>query len=166
MCSCQAGKVNGVETTEWGPHYWKTLHKLSLKAGTLADPNSQAEETRDWIHIFKETAKAIPCEECRSHYKEWLLANPISGFKDLPYSQKGNWVRDWWWRLHADVNRRLGKSNIEFSELATVYATIFVRFEVATIDKYIKQATIASQVRLMDFKEWKKAIIMLNSLYY
>jgi hypothetical protein len=64
------------------------------------------------------------------------------------------------------VDRRLGKPSIDFSELATVYATVFVRFEVATIDKYIKQATIASQVRLMDFKEWKKAIIMLNSLYY
>jgi len=166
MCSCQAGKVNGVETTEWGPHYWKTLHKLSLKAGTLADPNSQAEEVRAWIHIFKETAKAIPCEECRLHYKEWLLANPTGKFKDLPYSEKGDYVRDWWWRLHGDVDRRLGKPSIEFSELTTIYASVFVRFEVATIDKYIKTAAVASQIRLFDFKEWKKAIIMLNSLYY
>jgi hypothetical protein len=139
---------------------------LSLKAGTLADPNSQAEEVRAWIHIFKETAKAIPCEECRTHYKEWLLANPIGGFKEMSYALKGDWVRNWWWRLHGDVDRRLGKPSIEFSELSSVYATVFVRFEISTIDKFIKQATIASQVRIMDFKEWKKAIIMLNSLYY
>ena len=166
MCSCQAGKVNGVETNEWGPHYWKAIHKLSLRAGTLTDVNSQAEEMRSWTHIFKETAKAIPCEDCRKHYAAWILANPISPLKELPYSQKGEWIRDWWWRLHGDVDARLGKPSILFSELGTIFSGVFVRFEIATIDKYIKKATVASQIKLFDFKEWKRAVVILNSLYY
>ena len=166
MCSCQAGKIQGVETTEWGPHYWKTLHKLSLRAGSLTSVNSQAEEMRSWLHILKETEKAVPCEDCRKHYKTWILANPLKPLVDTPYIQTGDWIRYWLWRLHSDVNQRLGKPNLDFSELAATYASVFVRFEVATIDKYIRVATVASQIKLLDFKEWKKHIIMLNSLYY
>jgi hypothetical protein len=166
MCSCQAGKVKGVETEEWGPHYWKLLHKLSLKAGTLTDSNFQAEEMRLWVRIFRETGKAIPCEDCRNHYKDWLLAHPIKPFQDLPYLEKGDWIRNWWWALHSDVNRRTQKSNIDFSELAETYASVFTRFEIATIEKYNGKACLASQVKLFDFKEWKKSIIILNSFYY
>jgi hypothetical protein len=64
------------------------------------------------------------------------------------------------------VNRRLGKPNLDFSELTATYSAVFVRFEIATIDKYIRAATVASQIKLLDFKEWKKHIIMLNSMYY
>jgi len=166
MCSCQAGKIQGVETTEWGPHYWKTLHKLSLRAGTLTLANSQAEEMRSWLHILKETEKAVPCEDCRKHYKAWILANPLKSLVDSPYTKKGDWIRYWKWRLHSYVNQRLGKPNLDFSELTVTYKDVFVRFELATIDKYIRIATVASQIKLLDFKEWKKHVVMLNSMYY
>jgi Erv1 / Alr family len=165
MCSCKQGKIQGVETTEWGPHFWSVLHSTSLKAGT-AVLRAQAEETRTWTRVFETTGHAIPCPECRTHYKEWILTHPFKNMHTLPYGERGDWIRHWWYDLHADVNRRLGKENLDYADLACRYKDVNFRFEMATINKYMNIATHADQVKIMEYISWKKHMTILNSLYY
>ena len=164
MCGCSKDKVKGIETTQWGPHFWRLLHFFSLKAGS-APPSIQAEELRIWTKLFTLTGKAIPCEECRKHYAEYLEAHPVN-FKGMPYSSVGSFIQNWWFNLHNEINVLNDKPIFDFADLQSTYAGVSVLFELATITNYITKATAASQVKISDYKAWKTEILMLNSRYY
>jgi hypothetical protein len=164
MCGCSKDKIKGIETTEWGPHFWRILHFFSLKAGT-SPPAVHAEELRIWTRIFHLTGKAIPCEECRKHYNEWLVAHPVI-FKGMPYASVGSFVQNWWFAIHNNINVLNDKPVFDFELLQSTYSGVNVLFELATITNYINKAAAASQVKISDYKAWKSEILVLNSRYY
>ena len=60
----------------------------------------------DWLLVNLETI--VPCVECRLHIEEYKRVNGLPG--DL--SDVGRWT----WSFHEAVNKRLGKSGVEFSD--------------------------------------------------
>lgn len=167
MCSCKGSIILGVETTEWGPHYWNVLHFLSLKAGT-AQPRARDEEQRTWIRIIQKTGLAIPCADCRAHYKDWLLRNPVKTLETLGYEEKGEWIRLFFYNLHSEINIKKGNdsANIPYESVLIQYKTVNLLQEMATVSKYVDRATHSGQLKIMDFKDWKRQCITVNSLYY
>jgi hypothetical protein len=165
MCSCKGEIVLGVDTDEWGPVFWRTLHSLSLLAGK-AQPRAQDEETRTWIKVLTFTGLSIPCPDCRAHYKEWILTRQPKLLLSIPYSERGEWVRHWLYDIHTDINLRLGKVNLSFDDLEVTFKEVNVFREIATIEKYILRASRANQVKLTDFLSWKNYCVILKSLYY
>jgi hypothetical protein len=167
MCSCK-GKIDlGIETTEWGPHYWNALHYLSLKAGT-SSPSRQAEEVRTWPRVLKLLAGALPCPECRAHYSDFLVTRPIKAYEIIGYEHKGLWIRDFFYDLHTDVNRRKDRLlvNLPKEELIAKYSGVSFLAEMATITKFFERASPAGQIKGTGIQEWKKQMLILNSVFY
>jgi hypothetical protein len=78
-----------VETKKWGPFMWTVLHVLSLRAPAAA-----------WANIPTALDGALPCPDCRTHFHDWVVAQPLTAVGDGP--------RDWVAALHNSVNTRLG----------------------------------------------------------
>ena len=167
MCSCNPEKVNYPQNYEWGPRIWNVLHGLSLRAATASMEMMKADEMRAWEKVLVTTGPMLPCEDCRDHYSQWLLDNPIKPFTSLPYFEKGEWIRLWLYNLHSNVNRRLGKQNMYISELRDTYSRINVGDELKSLDGLITRALkVGGGTSLLKYKEWLKHVGMLRSIYY
>ena len=80
-----------IDTSVWGPSMWIVLHVLSLRAPAAA-----------WAGIPAALDGALPCPDCRTHFHEWVAAQPLTAVGDGP--------RDWVAALHNSVNDRLGRA--------------------------------------------------------
>lgn len=166
MCNCNPEKVDYPLNAEWGPRVWTVLHGLSLRAGTTAIPMMRDDEMRAWEKVIVTTGPMLPCEECRNHYAAWLQDHPVKPFTQLAYSEKGEWIRKWFYDLHASVNRRIQKPNLDYSELRNRYASAQVGEELRTLEALVIRALkVGGGTSLLKYKEWLKHIAMLRSLY-
>ena len=166
MCNCNPEKVDYPLNREWGPRVWTILHGLSLRAGTNQITMLRDDEMRAWEKVVTTTGPMLPCDECRGHYATWLQEHPVKPLSLLAYSEKGDWIRRWFYDLHASVNRRLGKSNLEYGELRTRYATANIAEELRILDGLITRAVkVGGGTSLLKYKEWLKHISMLRSFY-
>jgi hypothetical protein len=166
MCNCNPEKVDYPQNYEWGPRVWNVLHSLSLRAGTVTLDTMKADEMRAWEKVLTTTGLMLPCDQCRDHYAQWLMDNPVKPLTTLPYTEKGEWIRLWLYNLHSSVNRRLGKKNLSYSELPGQYRGINVTEELRTLDTLITRALkVGGGTSLLKYKEWLKHIGMVRSVY-
>lgn len=84
------------DTTVWGANLWKVLHTLSVYA-----EQSQMET------LVKLLVEHIPCTVCKQHFTAYVQATPFDS------SVK------WFFTLHNDINRRLGKPEFPEDGLVT-----------------------------------------------
>jgi hypothetical protein len=91
-----------VDTRTWGPHMWIVLHVLSLRAPPAA-----------WANIPAALDGALPCPDCRTHFHDWVVAQPLTASGDGP--------RDWVAALHNSVNERLGLAAWTIDEMLALY---------------------------------------------
>ncbi len=167
MCSCNPEKVDYPLNTEWGPRVWSILHTLSLRAGSVTMALTKDDEMRAWANVLTATGPMLPCEECRGHYANWLLSHPVKPFTLLPYTEKGEYIRRFFYDLHANVNQRLGKPNLTYSELQATYSSRNVQNDLRGLDELITRALkVGGGTSLLKYKEWLKHIAMLRSVYY
>lgn len=95
----------------WGRHFWFTMHTVALFYPDFptADDMSHAR------NFFLSLQGLIPCGACAYHYQKLLLAHPL---EDALQSKME--LSRWVWRLHNEVNARLGKSVIAFDDYMTI----------------------------------------------
>lgn len=167
MCNCNPEKVDYPQNYEWGPRIWNVLHGLSLRAGTNQIAMMREDEMRTWEKIITSTGPMLPCEDCRGHYAAWLLAHPVKPLSLMGYSEKGEWIRRWFYDLHTSVNQRLQKPSLEYDQLRSQYATVTISEELKTLDALIVRALKVGGggTSLLKYKEWLKHISMVRSFY-
>lgn len=166
MCNCNPEKVDYPQNYEWGPRVWNVLHGLSLRAGTNQITMLREDEMRTWEKIITSTGPMLPCEECRGHYASWLAAHPVKPLSTMGYSEKGEWIRRWFYDLHTNVNQRLKKPNLEYDQLRARYNGVNISEEMKTLEALIIRALkVGGGTSLLKYKEWLKHISMVRSFY-
>lgn len=167
-CSCKEARIYVPEGDEWGPKIWLLIHTLSLRSGKQENPLTQRDEITAWIQIIKKTGKILPCPDCKGHYTNWLgqYNDSLKQLNTLTYDAQINYIRKWFYDLHNDINLRLGKNTISYSDFESLYENTDIQDTLYEITIILKQYTqvsgyLASPVA---FSEWKKHIIFLLSL--
>ena len=81
-----------------GQAYWKVLHSYAYSY-----PESATQQDADNFKIvFLNVMKSFPCDECKSHAKEYFIKNPP------PLNSRKELVR-WFCDFHNSVNKKLNK---------------------------------------------------------
>jgi len=98
-------------TDKWGPTWWRFLHSVS--ATYPCAPS--AAERRAARRLVESVAALLPCPRCKTHFQALLKRTPadVSGRRALA---------TWMWAAHNDVNRRLGKPEVELEEVLETLA--------------------------------------------
>lgn len=81
----------------WGPTVWSALHVLSFAYPERPTP----EDRRSALGLVRGVIALLPCEECRRHGAEYLLAKHHDWHSREAFAR---WVYD----FHQSVNRRIG----------------------------------------------------------
>jgi hypothetical protein len=162
-CKCKPEHIEYPEPTEWGPPFWMILHGLASRTGTVAIALLQPDDVRAWTAFLKYTGKAIPCPHCREHYSSWVQENPINPPKS--YELFGDWVRDWLWRLHNQVNSRLGKPFFPKESLRETYLHPMISDSINKLEAMEKRAIQLSGVSLLAWKDWINKLRLIRSNY-
>jgi len=163
-CACFIPLAAAPTSYQWGPLLWKILHTLSEKYGTTLVPLFEAEETVSWLYIINNTGIILPCKECKTHYAIWLQSNPPQ-FKAKSIEEKRQWVRNYFWSLHQDINLRNGKEGIPFKYLSTLYKSVDISNNIILYEKLLETLIQYNEVSLIKWKEWLKHVKKLLSIY-
>lgn len=153
-CACKIPVVLYPETAEWGPIAWDILHGLAERSGTGLSPQ---DERRGWVTLLESVALMIPCDVCRTHYKEYISANPVSGILDLDYRSLKTFVKTWLWNLHNIVNTGNDKATFAYDDLVGKYSGIPVLTRLKQLAAPIQRAMTHNGVRLLHWKAFENA---------
>lgn len=97
------------DNAQWGPSLWRIFHALVEKSGRHTKPLLENEETRLWNSLLVHLRKSIPCNICRQHYSEYLIANSIDIHLSKVGLEKQKGLRKFFFDFHNVVNARTGK---------------------------------------------------------
>lgn len=165
-CACKQDQIDYPITDNWGPSLWKILHALAEKGGkTIGGASSRDDEKRQWILLIEIMPKMIPCPNCRTHAQEWILKNPITAIKEVPYNEVYDWLTTWVYNFHEDVNKRTGKPSFDKALLKQTYGGIDVTDIYKSMKPYIERAIRLSGITLFPWQKWSNYLVMLRSLY-
>lgn len=132
--------MNSVQNHLWGPSLWKLLHSSAERIHSKALQKLPQEESRIWSQLLYSLRFSLPCPQCKKHYQGFLNAYPLSS-----YSKED--VRLWLYRLHQDVNQRLGRSqSLSLTEVEEHYSAPFCFSEA--------MAVVAGQMRIGIQRGW------------
>lgn len=92
-----------------GPGLWYSIHFMALRA---LDPN----EKMGFVAYINALVEDFPCQECVQHLREYLSKHPLINYWHLELG-----MFQWSVGLHNDVNRRLGKPEMLYSEALITY---------------------------------------------
>ena len=107
-----------MDPTVWGPSFWFVLHTVSIN---YPDKPTYVEK-RTHHDFYRIIQHILPCEACRSHYKELFAKYPIEPFLTSKKS-----LVTWVVMIHNQVNARLGKPLVTTKEVLTNYQEVYSR---------------------------------------
>jgi len=107
-----------------GPGVWYIIHSNAIISKTR-------QQKDEFIQMINHLSKTFPCEKCRVHFQEFLKAKPISKYYNTKVSETNEDIGMfyWSWRFHNNVNRRLNKKTLSFSDAYYLYNDISVSCE-------------------------------------
>lgn len=102
-----------INPQKWGEAYWKTSHYI-----TFAYPEIPTYEDKVVVKSYFENLKyLLPCQNCRSHYSQYLQTNPLT---ETILSSRYNLIK-WLVDLHNSVNKRTGKKEYTIEQVISMY---------------------------------------------
>jgi len=128
-------------------------------------PSYVNDEKFIWLQIFPLLPSVIPCTDCRDHLKAWMLANPITDWSLIDPAVRKEWLSTYFYRLHEDVNQRLGKPSFEKAKLEEVYATLPFREILRQLKPFMDIAIRHSGITLVPWQRLTAHILHLSSIY-
>ena len=164
VCSCMIPIPNFPTNCEWGPILWRLLHGIADKYGKVITPLFLKEQEIAWQHLLSETAKILPCKECREHYKTYLHNNPII-IKKLSIQDQKIWVQKFFFNLHNEVNVRNDKPIFDFDKLHDTYKNENFFFDLKHYEKLLTIVFQYNEVSLFAWRAWLKSYKTLQSIY-
>tara|TARA_B110000208_G_scaffold134454_1_gene162653 strand:- start:165 stop:584 length:420 start_codon:yes stop_codon:yes gene_type:complete len=100
----------------WGPHAWMFLHSI-----TLVYPHQPTtEEEQNYYNFFDNLQNILPCEICKSHYKQHLIDYPLMD----NLNSKDSLIR-WLINVHNKINIMKGKPEWTYQEVIDHYDKIY-----------------------------------------
>lgn len=105
---------SGMSTFVWGPALWHVLHTISFNYPN--DPTEQ--DKRKYVRFMQSLGEILPCRYCRENLPDNLRA---VGFCSSDMDSRASFS-NLIYRLHREVNRRLGKPNtMSYAEVRDRY---------------------------------------------
>lgn len=105
--------VNNIDPKLWGRYFWGTAHYI-----TISYPSNPTQKEKQNVKLFFDLlTDLLPCENCRTHYKNNLTRYPLT---DQILNSKSNLIK-WLVNLHNEVNQRTGKKIISVEEAIINY---------------------------------------------
>lgn len=157
-CACLLPIPNYPTNEAWGPIVWSILHRLAEQYGKLISPLYASEETIYWTNLIKNTQTILPCKDCRNHYKDYLLKNPIM-------LKKENFVRLFFYNLHNEINQRNNKALFDYTLLTSTYKDTTIQPLVKQFEKIVEVVFQYNEVSLVSWKNWYSNYIKLKNIY-
>ena len=90
-------------------HLWKKIHKKAKRS--IKD-----KDKKKFVKYIKGIYRSIKCKECKGHMKGYLTRERLS-----KYYMIDNGLFVWSWKFHNDVNRRIGKEEINLEDAYSMY---------------------------------------------
>jgi len=162
-CACKNSPIDVPDGTEWGPIFWRLLHALAERVGTVPMVGLRGDEVRAWKSLLTTMDKALPCEHCREHLKFYITNNPVAIPED--YTQIHEWIRRWIYNLHEEVNRRLGKVAFPFDSLDLIYRAVSPRATNDVLNVLVARSIRGTAVPLLSWNNWNKHVKILQGMY-
>ena len=157
-CNCRKPQEDYPENKEWGPLLWAVLHGLAEKAGK-SNPLFLHEELYGWLIILKELQYIIPCPDCREHYKEYYLANPLTKTNIIDN------IRVWLFNLHNKVNYRKDVDPFSIELLSQTYSASQIKGNIIGLKKKMDIVIVLRGVTLNHWNQWYTKVMKLHSYY-
>lgn len=103
-----------MEPNIWGSHAWLFLHTI-----TLNYPDSPTKFDKEhYQNFFENLSHVIPCDVCRSHYKQNIRKYPIQ------LDSKESLAR-WLHKIHNLVNVKNGKDVFSYDDFIKKYSNLY-----------------------------------------
>ena len=103
-----------MEPNIWGSHAWLFLHTI-----TLNYPDKPTKYDKDnYKDFFESLGHVIPCEVCKSHYKQNIKKYPIQ------LDSKESLTR-WLHMIHNIVNVKTGKDEYPYGDFIQKYSNLY-----------------------------------------
>ena len=103
-----------MEPNIWGSHAWLFLHTI-----TLNYPDKPTKYDKDnYKDFFESLSHVIPCEVCKSHYKQNIKKYPIQ------LDSKESLTR-WLHMIHNIVNVKTGKDEYPYGDFIEKYSNLY-----------------------------------------
>jgi hypothetical protein len=164
-CACKKPLPAYPGTTEWGPTMWKILHAFAERSGKITNPIFHNDERRQWSLLLTELPKVIPCDHCREHATAWIASHPVTALRDLPYAEVHDWLVNYLCTFHNAVNTRLSKPSFDLTTHTAVYGSVNINNELRRLTGPMQTAIYLSGVKLLSWRSWKGAALLLTSMY-
>jgi hypothetical protein len=147
--------IHSMETTEWGPVFWKVLHCFSIRVGFIGDRLIDTDQARSMELLIGLLGDVLPCETCQRHFKEWIGGHSL-GFVGTYGSQLRCAIELWLLNFHNAVRGRLGAS-IEVNTVAE-YEALYkgCKIEKCEIDMLGRAAKYAIDRNIIKPSTWKR----------
>ncbi len=109
----------------WGPPLWKILHGIAEALGNQSIPMLATDEAHEIVFLLRDVEKIMPCQLCRTHYREWRKDHPLEEIDKLRGFMLKNAVRQWLYDCHENVNRSRGiESGIKLEQIPELYGNV------------------------------------------
>jgi hypothetical protein len=97
----------------WGKYLWGFLHTISICDFDSSETNFRIQEPIK--NNIKMLTDSIPCNSCKDHFIKKLSSIDIL---DL---NKSNVLFYWTVDLHNEINKKIGKKEISYSEAINIW---------------------------------------------
>lgn len=97
--------MESVSPKFWGPGLWNFLYSISFSYNS-----SKPEEENNVKTFLHSLGEILPCEQCKQHYKEYLIKNPIN-LKDSTSLEK--WIND----LHNTIRKNNSQESVNIDDV-------------------------------------------------
>jgi len=159
-CSrCAKPAIDAPSIDDWGPTLWAILHGFAEQSGQNED------ERQLWIFMLEGLPKIVPCPECSKHITVWLESHPVVGLRKIPIVNLHNWVVDYIYNLHEEVNQRLGKPSFPKENLTETYGSFNLVIKMESLKRYLEKLIGISGTGMLSWKTWEGNILRLLTVY-
>ena len=127
--SMQSMPTSSIQNSIWGPALWIILHSACERID-LYPTKLPHEESRIWIGLLQSLRFTLPCPQCKKHYSAYYGSAPV-------VRTTKEFIRNWLYTLHEQVNHRLMKPSYPIAELARYEAPFNFVEQYAIVHKHI-----------------------------
>lgn len=109
----------------WGPPLWKILHGIAEALGNQSVPMLATDEAHEIVFLLRDVEKIMPCQLCRTHYREWRKNHPLEEIDRLRGHMLKTGVRQWLFDCHEQVNQsRNIESELNVDQMPELYGNV------------------------------------------
>ena len=153
--SLNRGTTINLETAEWGPIFWRILHGMVELTGRASSRILDMQEYHKWNDFINSIADAIPCTDCRAHFRQYMTTNKPEPLLRKSFIERRNGLREWFYNLHSNTPKINTVDTPTIEELPTIYKDVHFRADFKTLLSYLSEAVrldIVKSLMLYKFK--------------